>query len=261
MSHWYMFFQKYNHIFIEFMQYALPHHCGAQGVHYYSVQCDSIVCAHLSRHCYPLVVPYWLTVTFNSVNVQGSILSYIITMLDCTMKNSMRQDMCDVTLNKFTEQNQYHSSIMSETLCTLTFDMMVGNLGQLQYVFRAEVLCGGLCWIRPTSIFSEQILRGKTANLWPSVPTNVRPDVHISKGGLPVSMLKWIFCISDFFPWTRQFHFHCKESMDLALEGRDEGDPLSVWKWPLDRVYVLASLGLSRSIKFRRIRDHPHCQA
>jgi len=36
-------------------------------------------------------------------------------------------------------------------------------------------------------------------------------------------MSEGLFSISDFFLGHGQFH--CKASMDLALEGRDEGDP------------------------------------
>ena len=47
--------------------------------------------------------------------------------------------------------------------------------------------------------------------------------------------------------------------MDLALEGRDKGDPVSIrtLKWSLGRTYVPAIFGLSRSIKFRWMRDQP----
>ena len=50
----------------------------------------------------------------------------------------------------------------------------------------------------------------------------------------------------------------CKGSIGSTPEGRDEGDLLvCVGKWAVGRAYILASLGLSRSIKFQRIRDHP----
>ena len=43
----------------------------------------------------------------------------------------------------------------------------------------------------------------------------------------------------------------------LVLKGRDKGDPLSVRKWALEQSLQLASLGLSHSIMFAQIRDHP----
>jgi len=60
-----------------------------------------------------------------------------------------------------------------------------------------------------------------------------------------------LFLVNN-FPIFAQFH-----SGDLVLEGTDECDPICEGKWGFGTVYVLASLRLSRSIKFSRISDHP----
>jgi len=66
------------------------------------------------------------------------------------------------------------------------------------------------------------------------------------KRGLPFVHFQGIFFISDFFFLGHgQFPSHCKWFMDLALEGRDEGNLLCVAKWALGSC-VLASLVLSR---------------
>ena len=59
-----------------------------------------------------------------------------------------------------------------------------------------------------------------------------------------------------FSHWKRQLH--CEGSTELALKGRDEGDPLIHAKVSFGQALLLASLGLSRTIKFTRIRDQPH---
>jgi len=69
-SHWHMFSEESNNILIWFLQYALADHCSAQ-----NDQVDYIEYAHLWRHCYPLVLSYWLIGTVNLFNVQGVILS------------------------------------------------------------------------------------------------------------------------------------------------------------------------------------------
>ena len=51
--------------------------------------------------------------------------------------------------------------------------------------------------------------------------------------------------------------FRSHDPMDLALDGRIEGDPLSMHNWALGKAYKQNSLGLCRSIKFIHLRDHP----
>jgi len=49
----------------------------------------------------------------------------------------------------------------------------------------------------------------------------------MSKGGIPLAMTTGIFWISN-FPPLGHGQFDCQGAEELAVKGRDEGDPLSV---------------------------------